>query len=220
MKNWNFYRPSLLAIALGGTMVALFWGIKTPLLSRPTVAPFTFPEKVPLSGWKQVRSHALEFPSSNELTPIASRSYQYLSPDGLTLNIQMRYLNTAKADIPNLLRKYIGDTSISQITHQEGMGAIALGNHQNRSYLSACINPQGPSTVTSDQFLQTKLVTGKNLNGFLGWLWGKSNLLDQRCLWSHLTLSVPSGNQNSQKTLQNAGQSWFKWWVSHYPSSD
>ena len=208
MKNWNFYRPSLLAIALGGTIVALFWGIKTPLLSRPTVAPFTFPEKVPLSGWKQVRSHALKFPSSNELTPIASRSYQYLSPDGLTLNIQMRYLNTAKADIPNLLRKYIGDTSISQITHQD------------RSYLSSCINPQGPSTVTSDQFLQTKLVTGKNLNGFLGWLWGKSNLLDQRCLWSHLTLSVPSGNQNSQKTLQNAGQSWFKWWVSHYPSSD
>ena len=107
MKHRNFYRPSVLAIALGGTMVALFWGIKTPLLSRPTVAPFTFPEKVPLSGWKQVRSHALEFPSSNDLTPIASRSYQYLSPDGLTLNIQMRYLNTAKADIPNFLREYI-----------------------------------------------------------------------------------------------------------------
>ena len=59
MKNWNFYRPSLLVIALGGTIVALFWGIKTPLLSRPTVAPFTFPKQVPLSGWKQVRSHEI-----------------------------------------------------------------------------------------------------------------------------------------------------------------
>ncbi|PZV27806.1 MAG: hypothetical protein DCF12_02370 [Snowella sp.] len=220
MNQWNFYRPSVLAITLGGSLLALFWGIKTPLLSRPTVAPFTFPEKVPLSGWKQVRSHALDFPSSNELTPIASRSYQYLSPDGLTLNIQMRYLNTAKADIPKLLREYIEDSPITQITHQAGVGAIALGNHQDRPYLSTCINPQGPSTVTADQFLRTKLVTGKTLNGFLGWLWGKSNLLDQRCLWSHLTLSTPSENHNSQKILQNAGQSWFKWWIAHYPASD
>ena len=220
MNHWNFYRPSLLAIALGGTIVALFWGIKTPLLFRPTVMPFTFPEQIPLSGWKQVRSHALNFPSSNELIPIASRSYQYLSPDGLTLTIQMRYLNTAKADIPKLLREYIEDSSITQITHQEGVGAIALGNHQDRSYLSACINPQGPSTVTSDQFLQTKLVAGKTLNGFLGWLWGKSNLLDQRCLWSHLTLSRQGENQNSPKILQKAWQTWFNWWTSHYPSSD
>lgn len=220
MNHWKFYRPSVLAIALGGTMVALFWGIKTPLLSRPTVAPFTFPETVPLSGWKQVRSNALNFPNSHELTAIASRSYQYISPDGLTLNIQMRYLNTSKADIPTLLSEYTEGPPISQITHQEGVGAIALGNDQERSYLSACINPQGPSTVTADQFLRTKLVTGKDYNWFFGWLRGKSNLLDQRCLWSHLTLSRRGENQNSPKVLQEASQTWFNWWISHYPSSD
>jgi cyanosortase A-associated protein len=219
MNHWNFYRPSVLAIALGGTMLALFWGIRTPLLSRPTVAPFTFPEKVPLSGWKQVTSNALDFPNSHELTAIASRSYQYRSPDGLTLNIQMRYLNTGKADIPNLLHEYTEDPPIAQITHQEGVGAIALGHHQDSLYLSACINPQGPSTVTADQFLRTKLVTGKNGDWFLAWLWGQSNLLDQRCLWSHLSLPVQSRNQNSQKILQDAWQSWFKWWIVHYPSS-
>lgn len=220
MSRWNFYRPSILAIALGGTMIALFWGIKTPLLSRPTVTPFTFPAIVPLPQWKQISSKPLDFPNSPDLTAIASRSYQYLSPDGLKLTIQMRYLNTAKADIPTLLREYTKDPPITQITHQEGVGAIALGNDQDRSYLSACINPQGPSTVTADQFLRTKLVTGKDYNWFLGWLQGKSNLLDQRCLWSHATLSRQGENQNSSTILQETSQTWFNWWISHYPSSD
>jgi hypothetical protein len=134
----------------------------------------------------------------------------------------MRYLNTAKADIPTLLREYTKDPPVTQITHQEGVGAIALITHPDRMYLSACINPQGPSTVTTDQYLRTKLVTGKNLNWFLAWLGGKENLLDQRCLWSHLSLSRGSllENQNSPKILQDAWKSWFEWWMFHYPSSN
>ena len=226
MNYQRYYRPSLLAIALGGSLLALVWGIKTPLLSRPTVATFDFPEKVPLSGWKQWASKPLDFPSSNDLTPIASKTYQYRSLDGSTLDIQMRYLKTAKADIPSLWREYSRLPPTPQIFNQPGIGAIAWTTYQNRLYLSACINPEGPSTVTADQYLRTKLVTGKNLDWFGAWLWGRADLLDQRCLWSHLSLALgsqrtvtrsPLENQEPHQVLQTVGKSWFEWWKFHYP---
>ncbi len=222
MSHWDLYRPSFLAIALGGTILAFGWGIKTPLLPRPTVAAFTFPEKIPLSRWKQISSTPLVPPNSTKIIPIASKAYQYRSSRGLILNIQMRYLNASKADIPNLLNEYTTIPSSPKISHQPGIGAIALITHKDRLYLSACINPEGPTTATADQYLRTKLTTGKNLDWFLAWLGGRANLLDQRCLWSHLSVSPrsPIETLETQKTLQAAWKDWFEWWKINFPSQD
>ncbi|MEB3310443.1 MAG: cyanoexosortase A system-associated protein [Snowella sp.] len=213
MSLWDHYRSSVLAIACGGTLLALGWGLKTSLQPRPTVAEMALPKTVPLAGWQQTQSYPLMAEGSALLKPISSRAYQYRHPQGWDLEIQAYYLDASQADIHDFLQTYTTLSSTPQISHQPHIGAIAVLPTPNRVYLSACINPQGPSTVTADQYLRVKLISGKTLSWFKDWLWGRAPLLDQRCLWSHLSIPLrsPSDTKNAQKILEKAWHRWFEW---------
>lgn len=213
MSLRNYYRSSILAIALGGSLLTLGFGLQTALQPRPTVAEITLPETVPLTGWQLIQSSPLLPEGSALLKPISSRVYQYRNVQGGELEVQAYYLDANKADIEDFLKNYTTLPSRPQISYQLNIGAIALIPAQHRMYLSACINPQGPSTVTADQYLRAKLLSGKTFSWFKDWLWGRANLLDQRCLWSHLSVPLrsPSANQEAQLVLQEAWRNWFEW---------
>lgn len=218
MSLWDHYRSSILAIAFAGTLLALGAGLKTSLQPRPTVAEMPLPATVPLKGWQLTHSSPLTPEGSALLKPISSRVYRYRNAQGWELEAQAYYLDANKADIQDFLQNYTQLSASPQISHQLNMGAIALIPTQNRVYLSACIHPQGSSTVTADHYLRTKLLSGKSVDWFKDWLWGQASLLDQRCLWSHLSVPLrsPSASQEAQIVLQQAWRNWFEWTQSQF----
>ncbi len=213
MNLRNFYRSSVLAIAVGGSLLTLGVGLRTSLQPRPTVAKISLPQTVPLRGWQPTQSSSLLPEGSALLKPISSRVYQYRNAQKWELEIQAYYLDANKADIQDFLQNYTTLPARPQISYQLNIGMIALIPAQHRLYLSACINPNGPSTVTADQYLRAKLISDKNLSWFKDWLWGRAPLLDQRCLWSHLSVPLrsPSDRQEAQVVLQEAWRNWYAW---------
>lgn len=218
---WHHLRIPCLAVVLSGTVAALGMGMKTPLQPRPTYAAYTFPDTVPLPGWQLQRSYTLSNPE-DEKPLLASQGYQYTF-DGTTLTVETRYLTATKGDVTQFIRWYtdLPENLKTKVHHQDNSGAYVLLTDQDALYLSACINPQGPSTATGQQYLQSKLLSATNFRQVWGWLIGQDTIFDQRCLWSHLSLSVqPSSNlEEPQQTLEEAWRSWYSWWMNNFPTA-
>jgi cyanosortase A-associated protein len=220
MNVWDKGRLPCLFVVLAGSLAALGWGINTPLQPRPTVAAFSFPAIVPLTGWQQLGSSPLPIPTYEKLIPIASKVYQYRQ-DGRVLEIEMRYLTATKGDIPQFLHWYksIEQTPAAKIERQPGIGYHLFFVHQNKAYLSSCIHPQGESTVDGKQYLKTKLLSSGNPRQLWGWLVGQKTLFDQRCLWSHLSLPLtePSQPEKTHQILKEVWLPWADWWQKNFP---
>jgi cyanosortase A-associated protein len=221
-NSWKTLRIPCLALVLGGTIIALGIGSKTPLQPRPEIAAYIFPATIDLPNWQQTDHYPLPKPEDKKLAPIASQAYQY-QRDGKVLTIEMRYLTAAKGDIAQFMRWHtkIPDSVSTEIQQNPDNGSYIFFTYQNKAYLSACINPQGASTATGRQYLQSKLLSGINPKQFVGWLTGKDTLFDQRCLWSHLSLPLrPATNPSeARQILQESWGSWYIWWVNHFPKS-
>jgi cyanosortase A-associated protein len=223
MQNiWNTLRLPCLVAVLSGSVVALGVGMKTPLQPRPAIALYSFPATIPLAGWQPVDHYPLTSPEDKKLTPIASQAYQYQG-NGKTLTIEMRYLTATKGDVTQFMRWYskIPDSVATEVHQQPGKGSYVFLTYQNKAYLSSCINPQGQSTATGRQYLQSKVISGINPKQLLGWLVAKDTLFDQRCLWSHLSLPVksPADLEATHGLLRETWGLWYDWWQTNFPNS-
>jgi cyanosortase A-associated protein len=216
--NWKTLRISLLAITFGG--VVLFAGkfILFPPTGKLNVAAFQFPESVPLPEWQQVKSKPLDI--SNNSDASAARQYSY-QKNGIPLEIEMRYLVDTIAEVQgmvkahNVLKSYPGKLTIEKA---QGVGFYGVLQHQNRAYLSSCINPRGGSTVTSEQFRYNRNTYDVNLTRIVPWLLGQIRLQDRRCLW--VQMSIPLAQKtptDANKILESAWISWHQWWQPHFP---
>lgn len=219
---WENSRLSFLVAVFGGAVVALAVGMKTPLQPRPAIATYTFPETIPLTGWQAVENYPLPSPEAQKSTTLASQGYKY-QRDGKTLTIEMRYLKATKGDVSQFMRWYdnIPGSVNAEVHQQPGKGSYILLSYQNQAYLSSCINPQGQSTATGSQYLQSKILSGINPKQFFGWLVGQDTIFDQRCLWSSLYLPLKSSAdlEETHRLLKETWGSWYDWWQTNYPDS-
>ena len=216
-SNWQTLRISLLVITFGG--VALFTGkyILYPPTGKINVAAFQFPESVPLPEWQQVKSQPLDI--SND-SANAARQYTY-QKNGISLEIEMRYLVDTIAEVQdmvkahNVLKSYPGKLTIQ---NAQGVGFYGVLQHQNRAYLSACINPRGGSTVTSEQFRYNRNTYDVNLTRIIPWLLGQIKLQDRRCLWAQMSIPLDQKTPtDANKILETAWISWHQWWQPRFP---
>jgi cyanosortase A-associated protein len=233
MFYWKQARISFLVVIFGSVFFVFGKSILIPSVTNDsTTALFVFPEKVPLDGWQLLASrslpeckglpHATTEPActsanSELLVAIAQKHYQYVR-NGRILDIEMRYFTSTDGDVSHFLRTYTSLVPSFRLRQQKRVGFYGLLVDRQKAYLSACINPRGGSTVTIGQFKQNRYLYDVRLNRLLPWLLGRESLRDNRCLWTHLSVSLENSSpEAAYQVLENAWFSWYEWWHLRFP---
>ena len=179
-----------------------------------------------LPQWQLVTSQPLK-PHTFERPPFAKlllpgRHYRYIQND-LHLDIKMRYEIETNGDVKDLVKKYnnikfsLNKPSIVVRQHAQ-LGFYGLFVYKDRAYLDACINSQGGSTFTPEQFSYNRLHYDVKFNRLLAWLFIQQQLRDNRCLWTDLSIPLnQSSPESAYAILENAWEFWQQWWRPRFP---
>ncbi len=217
MIIWKPLRVPLLALTFSSVVLALANVVLLPTKDKSTVAPFVFPQRVPLPQWQLSIASPLAKRPRKHPELLAQKHYRYIKKD-LFLDIEMRYLTDRDGEW--LFREYSSISSSVDVRQREGVGYYGLGVDKQRAYLSACINPQGGSTFTPKQFKQNQYFDDVYPKRLLSWLLGQEDLKNKRCLWAHLSIPLKNSSpEAAYQVLESAWFSWYKWWQPRFPKS-
>ncbi|MBE9049453.1 cyanoexosortase A system-associated protein [Nostocales cyanobacterium LEGE 11386] len=215
---YNKIRGSLLALTLSMGILALGRLLFFPNLGKPNNNIFVFTEEVPLPEWRFNVVPTTKASTNETEELIVHKHYQYVKND-LLLDIEMRYLdNLYNADINSLIQRYLAIQSPGMMRQQAGIGYYGLGVHEQRAYLSACINPRGGSTFTHVQFRNNRYLNDLRFDRLIPIVLGQSPFPDRRCLWAHLSMPLKdSSPEATYQVLEKAWVPWYQWWQSRFP---
>ncbi|MGB3208936.1 MAG: cyanoexosortase A system-associated protein [Crinalium sp.] len=218
MNLWKEIRLYLLAITF---FVAIFTLGKRILVPVDKSITFNLPNEVALQNWQGLASEPLANIQGENFTSVDGKHYQYIS-NNQKLTIEARYLISTNGDIQKLIEKSSLipslDKSLLVNRYSDKVGFYSLFSHNKRAYLSACINPRGGSTVTSEQFTDNRNTYDLQINRLVPWLLGKEDLRDWRCLWTLLSIPmIKSSTEATYPVLEEAWISWYNWWVPRFP---
>ncbi|MEL7034370.1 MAG: cyanoexosortase A system-associated protein [Cyanobacteria bacterium J06592_8] len=214
IKVWEYLRTTTLIFTFGTVIFVLGKSVFYPAPKQYIKTDFTFPEEVPLPGWKEIESQTVTDNIPTEL-------YKYTA-DNLKLEIEMQYVERPQTN-EKKFRQYDPrlDTSRSKktvIKQQDEIGSYSLGTQENRAYLRSCLNPRGPATITYEQFIQNRYTYDWQFSRLLPVLSGREPLRDHRCLWSSLSLPLDNiSEQQAYSVLEEVWFSWYQWWHPRFP---
>ncbi|MDF5713733.1 MAG: cyanoexosortase A system-associated protein [Rhizonema sp. NSF051] len=217
MIVWKKFRIPLLAFTFTSIFLTLGNVILLSKKDQSTVTSFNFPEKISLPQWQSSTIYPLRTkPTSNHPELISQKNYQYIQ-NNLILDVEISYLTDGDAV------KFIRDNTLtlsSPVIHQQqGIGYYGFGVDQKRqAYLSACINSQGSTTFTDEQFNKNRHLHDTRPQHLLSWFLGEEQLQDRRCLWTHLSIPLKdSSPEAAYQVLEKAWFSWYQWWRPRFP---
>lgn len=157
-------------------------------------------------------SHTEPRQSLQDLKAASKHSH---SSEPLSIDIHMHYI-TDLHDVKKLLKKY---TSLPhhalETFEQEDIGFYGVLIHQDQLHLSACITPRKGSVVHNVHFYHNYPTLQKISERLVFWLLGEKPLVEQVCLWSHL--SIPLSNSSPQKAYLTLEKVWFSWYQHWHP---
>ncbi|MEO0839054.1 MAG: cyanoexosortase A system-associated protein [Cyanobacteria bacterium J06632_19] len=216
--NWKQIRIPFLTLTFGSVLLVLGKVILIPPPEKPKLSKFVFPDNVPLPQWQQSENHSLSKPQEKETQFISQKDYLY-NRNNKYLDIEMRYLPLPGGDFMSLLRQHQAVASSPVVRQHEKIGFYVLGvDKQQQAYLSTCINPRGGTTVTFSQFNKNRYLYDLQPQRLVSWLFGKHELFDRRCLWTHMSLPIKDSSPKATfQTLETAWLSWYQWWQSRFP---
>ncbi|MGV0023917.1 cyanoexosortase A system-associated protein [Phormidesmis priestleyi] len=210
--NPDKFRTGLLISLLGGVFFVLGQSIFNPNQPKTSATPFVFPDAIALPGWKLSSRRSLNDHSIHR-NFIAGKFYQY-SKNQSVVDVEIRYFVDTDGDVEHYLQSYQKSffSDRSSIRHHPETGFYQVFSDQNKAYLSACINPQGGSTVTGIQFRNNRNAYDLSVDRIAPWLLGRSNLRDFRCLWTHLSTPLKDSPEKTYSTLESAWIAWYSSW--------
>lgn len=235
--SWQPLRLSLLAVVFTGAVLVLSRAIVTPSAKSTSANPSSntvLQQPVPLPNWQLTKSAPIQ-PEPAKAEPntvtnsepdfLVAQRYEYRQSNA-QLDVELRYM-LGDGNNSRFLFVYTPVRAANaklQPRYQPGIGHYGVLTHENRAYLSACINPRGESTTTEQQFKHNSYQHDLKPGRLLPWLVSQEPLLDQRCLWTLMSMPLPvdakTQSANSEvafKQLETAWVSWHAWWRSHYP---
>lgn len=227
MNPWKKLRIPVLIFTFASAVFVFGKTISDPAIGKRTATPFVFPAKVPLPQWQFVASKSLpsrtidELPYGKMVLPGMQYSYQQ---NGIPLKIEMRYEVNAGGDVKELIEKYTDirfspSQPMPNIRQNKQVGFYGVFVKGQYAYLDTCINPRGGSTFTSEQFDYNRVHYDLQFQRVLLWLFGRQELRDNRCLWTHFTIPLnQSSPESALVTLEQAWFSWYKWWYARFPT--
>ncbi len=223
-SSWQPIRLSILAIAFGGTLLTLAKLTTSPKPDTAKQEANTLSATVPLPGWQLVNTE----PITTNTEARTGRRYRF-QQGNTTLNAEQYYM-VSDGNVSRYLFVHspVKTANASmKVKFKPEVGHYGLITHDGNAYLSACINPRGSSTVTESQFTQNRYASDLQLSRIAPWLLGQESLIDYRCLWTLMSISLKQGSKSgalvaeekAYKNLEDAWFSWHQWWQANFPPS-
>jgi len=216
------YRTPFLAVTAIATAFTLGKSIANPGTISVVNKDYTLTDTASLSQWQLADTKPLTV-HQNKPTEyitgdfITGKNYRY-QKDGQTLDIEMRYFADTNGNLKDFITSQTGELS-SALKEDGDRGSYSIYTHGDRAYLSACINPRGKSTVTSDEFNRNLMAYDTRLSNIVPWLLGRAEFRDKRCLWTNLSIHLDN-NISVDDTYNDLETAWFDWydyWQANYP---
>lgn len=218
----------IVAPLLGLVSFGLLRSLLDPSMGKPP--PLTF-SQIPIAGWQIIKQEQIGTDPANVRPHVlANQRYLYRNqgqPQKI-LTVEVRHFLQRKlpVDTPQLINLFLmdkerGATLPLTIAEKQfsGNNYYSLFTYQQRAYLSACIDSSRNSTVNLSQFWQHRIDHDLRSQAIFSWLFGPASLIDQRCLWSQVSMPLKGAKLESvYATLISFWEEWFDWWRSHYPS--
>ncbi|MBE9174573.1 cyanoexosortase A system-associated protein [Synechocystis salina LEGE 06155] len=176
--------------------------------------PFPYPQQVTLPSWQLKSSEtaiiAGKSPGQRYIlqkgdTTATIAAFHQLHTDGNVSRLLVTYTDARPATV------YIHPVEHTETGH---FGAFVF---ENQAHITACLNPNAPSTLTEQQFISNKY--RHNLH-FFAWLAGQKDLTDSSCLWTLISTPIapdatPDEITQTFKQLETAWVEWYQWWQLH-----
>ncbi len=223
MIFWQQFRTAFLAATFIGLVSILAKSVFDPAIGKPT--NYNFPAIVPLSRWQVQAVNTAPTTKNTEDNQLLSKNkhYRYTQGKKHQLDVNMHYVVGTSGNSQLFIKNYtsipVDSSQLNLITrYQQKTGFYQLFTYQNQAHLISCINPQGESTVTSEQFFDNRQKYDLQSKNILRWLTAQSDLRDRRCLWSHL--SVPLDRVSTKDAYHQLETSWIalaQWWSPRFP---
>ena len=229
MRVLRSLRTVGLVLLCGSAVVVLGRVMLAPASQYVPATSYEFPDVVPGSeslgsegseseGHWQATASSATLPDVDFL--MATAQYDYRQGDH-SLQADAWYLTSTDGDVATLLAAHspqLADLTLQPYQDGDNVYAIAQDPSQDKLYLTACIAVNGDSTVTAEQFQDTRRLSRLSAVQILEWLMGQRRIEDYRCLWTLLSIPTsPTTQPQDQAMLQAAWQSWHRWWAVHYP---
>ena len=203
-KRTKKLRIAGLAMTLGCTVFAVGKLAIAPPAEK--AREIVFPDgAISLSGWSYRESRYLEEPEG--------KFYRYEEGDRI-LEIEMRYITYTDGNLKKYLQTHKKIDTLLSIKQQPDIGFYGLFANEEKAYLTSCLNPRGPSTVTAAQFSHNRNTYDLQWHRILWWMLGRSDLRQWNCLW--VNLSIPLDGFSQEETysiLEQSWLEWYNWWV-------
>jgi cyanosortase A-associated protein len=226
-------------------IVIAFTGINLLLLVRtvfdPSVGkplPFQFPKSIDLATATLIKEEAFtDGPSTRIPSQVrANIAHRYIyrtkgvdDNNRKEVTVDVRYLVRTTGNVPVLSVDY-GKINIKEDEIQKDMrfipniGHYAFFQTSDRAYLSACINPRGITTVTTEQFDENLSAFAMQPEVLAGWLLGQTDIKDRRCLWTQVSVTVDTTEIRDAQVLERTHNKlkavwldWRQWWQNRFP---
>jgi cyanosortase A-associated protein len=226
-------------------IVIAFTGINLLLLVRtvfdPSVGkplPFQFPKSIDLATATLIKEEAFtDAPSTRMASQVRSNTaHRYVYQTRASGNnpqrevtIDVRYLIRTSGNVPILSMDY-GKIGLKEDDFQKDLrsvpnvGYYTFFQTSDRAYLSACINPRGITTVTTEQFDENLSAFAMKPEILTSWLLGQTDIKDRRCLWTQISTPVDATTvqdaqalERTRDQLKTVWLDWERWWQGKFP---
>ena len=150
---------------------------------------------------------------------IVADTVYHFQQDDTVLEIEVRYLANTRGNIKPIINHSHGSVLDTLQRHEE-IGQYSIYTAGDRTYLAACLNPRGGSTVTTDGFRRNRYRHDVRPERVALWLTGQNTLHDRRCLVHRLSIATAEFESPELATvaIEGAWLGWASWWQSHYPA--
>ncbi|WP_264324624.1 hypothetical protein [Romeriopsis navalis] len=211
-----YSRAVLVGIGLIGLSASLANVLLRPTPKQRATQPLSLPTSIAVSQWQFSHSEAIlpiNYPERYDRV-LSGQRYYYTNAEANPqsaaapqLTIELRDVTETESDIGLLQSKHLNtdftSTQAKDATAPKGIYRLFSDTSQSTK-LHTCISPTGQLSVTAEQFQKQRYQEAINVHQISGWLLGRSNLLNDRCLWVRIRMNPePDDPAQLSKVLQD-----------------
>jgi len=201
----------LTSLAMTGITIAT---LLIPEVGRREIQSLQFPSQMTLSGWEEQKSVSLvDNPEPRlQLHRLRSGHEYHYQQQATEVTAALRFFSPTFGNVEEYVKKTY-DPPLQKAYAQgttkylSNLGTYHLFHDQETAYLSACLTPEGESTINVAAYMNKTNRGIFNGQTLIPRLLGQRSLRERRCLW--VNLSTPL-QQNSPEASYRRLESVFK----------
>ncbi|QDZ41234.1 cyanoexosortase A system-associated protein [Euhalothece natronophila Z-M001] len=191
-----------------------------PEVGRREMSPLRFPSQITLAGWNLENSEPLVDEPETELSLHRLRSgqeYEYQQGDN-EIAIALRLYSPTFGNVESYVRRIYGSSHREAYREGEDRYLSGIGNYrvfhdEETAYLTACVAPEGESTVSVSDYVNQTNATVFSPQGVIPRVLAQRSLRERRCLWVHLSTPLQGESPEArEEVLEEAFEEGFPKW--------